>query len=174
MNKQKAFTIVETLVAITVLMIAIAGPLTLSSKALTAAVDAQNTLIAINLAQSEMEYISFVKDVDGFSRLINCTSSDKCGASPWHGGSVNTFADNIKRCNNGMNDCKLTYNSVDGYTYDKLNAGSPNVATVFARHFYVERKGSDDQYLVTTEVLWTTGSVPNSVKMQQIMTTAVR
>jgi type II secretory pathway pseudopilin PulG len=59
---QKGFTIVETLVAITILMIAIAGPLTVANKAYTAALDARNVAIANNLAQEGLEELNNFKD----------------------------------------------------------------------------------------------------------------
>jgi len=60
---QKGFTIIETLVAVTVLMIAIAGPLTTAMKAYTAALEARNQTIAMYLAQEKLEEISYNKDV---------------------------------------------------------------------------------------------------------------
>ena len=61
-RNQNGFTIVETLVAIAILMIAIAGPLTAANKAYTAAINARNQAVAYNLAQEALEYISNQKD----------------------------------------------------------------------------------------------------------------
>ena len=48
--------------AIAILMIAIAGPLTAANKAYTAALNARNEAVAYNLAQEALEYISNQKD----------------------------------------------------------------------------------------------------------------
>src|SRR3989344_8702148 len=87
----KGFTIIETLVAVAILMISIAGPLTIAHKGLLAAVYAHDNVTASYLAQDAMEYIKNVKDYNilrstetsppGFwlSGLVGvCTSSNSC------------------------------------------------------------------------------------------------
>jgi prepilin-type N-terminal cleavage/methylation domain-containing protein len=61
-NKNQGFTIIETLVAVAILMISIAGPLTIAQKALSASLYAKDQVIASYLAQQEMEYIKNLKD----------------------------------------------------------------------------------------------------------------
>jgi type II secretory pathway pseudopilin PulG len=56
------FTLIETLVAISILMIAIAGPLTVANKAYTASINAREQSVAMYLAQESMEYINNMKD----------------------------------------------------------------------------------------------------------------
>jgi Tfp pilus assembly protein PilV len=56
LKNNSGFTIVETLVAITILMIAIAGPLTIAQKGLTASTYARDQMIASFLAQDGLEY----------------------------------------------------------------------------------------------------------------------
>src|ERR1035437_9310157 len=56
------FTLVETLVAIAILMIAIAGPLTVAEKGLSASIYARDQLMASYLAQDAMESIKNVVD----------------------------------------------------------------------------------------------------------------
>lgn len=55
--KNKGFTLVETLVAIAILMISIAGPLTIANKSLTAAVYARDQVEASFIAQEVVEKI---------------------------------------------------------------------------------------------------------------------
>lgn len=61
-NARSGFTLVETLVAIAILMIAVAGPLTVANQALTAALGARDTMIASYLAEEGMESIKNIKD----------------------------------------------------------------------------------------------------------------
>jgi type II secretory pathway pseudopilin PulG len=61
-NRVRGFTLIETLVAVLLLTTAIAGPLTLASKGLSAALIARDQMIAFYLAQDGIEYIRFVRD----------------------------------------------------------------------------------------------------------------
>ncbi len=56
-QKNKGFTIIETLVAIAILMISIAGPLTIAQKGLLAATYAKDQVTASFYAQNLMESI---------------------------------------------------------------------------------------------------------------------
>lgn len=170
MNK-KGFTIVETLIAITVLMIAISGPLAVANKALTAAVDARNQLIATNLAQEALEFISLMKDAGVLwsSNAMSCNDPlNPCAIAPKDSEPISaSLIDNyISSCSQASpyNNCKMTYESTVGYTYNSSNEASP-----FKRYFYVNSI-QPDQLLATVVVEWQTGANSNQVKLQEILT----
>ncbi|MEK7184741.1 MAG: prepilin-type N-terminal cleavage/methylation domain-containing protein [Patescibacteria group bacterium] len=104
------FTIIETLVAITILMISIAGPLTIAQKGLTASIYARDQITASYLSQELMEKIkndkrsiwsTIVSDCSGssvelvrFTRSCSVTvrSSDEITVTVtvnWSNGTVN-------------------------------------------------------------------------------------
>ena len=99
---RSGFTLVETLVAIAILMIAIAGPLTVAEKGLSAAIYARNQLMASYLAQDAMESIKNVVDSNELTIAKNGNES-----IPWlsiNGGSTNFLSDN---CNSSSNLCAI-------------------------------------------------------------------
>jgi len=63
-KNEKGFTLIETLVAITVLMLAVTGPLVISQKGLSAAGYAKDQMTAYYLAQDAMEYVRNVRDTN--------------------------------------------------------------------------------------------------------------
>lgn len=70
-QRQKAhgFTLVETLVAITVLLVAIVGPMTIAAQGLQASFFAREQATAIFLAQEAIESIQSLRDEDAIKSL---------------------------------------------------------------------------------------------------------
>lgn len=64
-KKQKAFTLVETLVAISILTIALTGPLAIIAQALRSSYFARDQITAYYLAQEAVEYIRNQRDFNG-------------------------------------------------------------------------------------------------------------
>ena len=62
MKVPRAFTLIETLVAISVLLLALTGPLTIAANALNSAYYARDQVIASYLAQEGLEYVRAKRD----------------------------------------------------------------------------------------------------------------
>lgn len=101
-TKNTGFTLIETLVAVLILASAIAGPLTIASKGLTAANVAKSQTTAQFLAQDALEYVRFVRDSNRLAgnsdwlarlRVGGCVSADGSAACV-----VDTLADTITTC----------------------------------------------------------------------------
>lgn len=60
--RERGFTLIETLVAISVLSISIVAPMTLTAQSLSAAYYARDQITAFQLAQEAIEVIRFVRD----------------------------------------------------------------------------------------------------------------
>src|SRR3989344_79302 len=73
------FTLIETLVAVLLLTTAIAGPLTIVSKGLIAALVSKDQITAFFLAQDAVEYVRFVRDTN---RLLGGDWITGVGGSP--------------------------------------------------------------------------------------------
>ncbi len=93
------FTLIETLVAVVILATAIAGPLTIASKGLSAALVAKNQTTAEFLAQDAVEYVRFVRDSNRLTnkswltRLNSCTSADGTASC-----IIDSLADSVTVC----------------------------------------------------------------------------
>jgi Tfp pilus assembly protein PilV len=78
----KGFTLIETFVAITILLTAITGPLTIAAQGLRSVSIAQDQTVALFLAQDAIEYVRWVRDTNRLSgngwlaNLDNCASAD--------------------------------------------------------------------------------------------------
>jgi Tfp pilus assembly protein PilV len=109
-----AFTLLETLVAISILLVAIVGPLTIASRGLNAALVSSDQIVATYLTEDAIEYVRFARD----SNILSCTSGNSC-ANTWltYGGS------------NGVDLTQCIVNSGNGkdkcYFDSSLNTSAP-------------------------------------------------
>lgn len=152
---KKGFTIIETLVAITILMIAISGPLTVSFKALNAAVSARDQMIASFMAQDAVEYARNIKDnnistgaSEGWLATIGeCTPDKMC--------AVDSFTNSITPACTSFTDekCRLQRWSTGRYGYAKNASSTPST---FYRTMYTKIEPNRVQLVV--DVIWQTGS----------------
>ena len=148
---------VETLVAVAILMIAIAGPLTIAQKGLTAAIYARDQVTASFLAQDAMEYIKNVRDYNlennagnWLSNLEGCTSSSKCNIDTTT--TVNTTSD------------PSLYHDGEGYK------PSGEIKSQFNRTFYIDKvtnsNDSNNEATVIVQVSWVNGTISNAVTFE--------
>jgi type II secretory pathway pseudopilin PulG len=172
------FTIIETLVAITILMIAIAGPLTVVSKGLTAALYARDQMIGSYLAQDALEFLKNVRDnnklaggsitwLNGITNGSTCSQSSPCTVDTISGDPTGIPTYGIVQCSYGSPTCGQMYlvSSGDLGGYSHTVSG---IKTQFTRTFYVTPSTANptsEAKLVVT-VSWKNGTVPNSVVLQ--------
>lgn len=82
-SNMRGFTLVETLVAVLLLSIAIAGPLTIASKGLTATLVAKDQFTGFFLAQDAVEYVRFLRDS---ACLAAASGPSGCPSNVWLSG----------------------------------------------------------------------------------------
>ncbi|OHA24390.1 MAG: hypothetical protein A3D50_00025 [Candidatus Taylorbacteria bacterium RIFCSPHIGHO2_02_FULL_44_12] len=168
------FTIVETLVAITVLMIAIAGPLVVASKGLRAAVYARNQMIASYLAQESIEMIKNMRDnnlalngpdhwLDNPYDMTGCVRNGVGDTTTCDASGVDSMP--IVSCLQAA--CPL-YLVSDGYGH-----GPGSTAAGFSRYFYLTPVSADKEVRATVVVSWNDGVISNEVEVSsQLLNTS--
>lgn len=78
---QKGFTLIETLVAISILTLATLGPLAIAAQGIQSAGYARDQITAFYLAQEGIEYIRYVRDTNSAQDLDWLNGLDSCVAS---------------------------------------------------------------------------------------------
>jgi len=159
--KNKGFTLIETLVAVLLLATAIAGPLTLASKSLTAALVAKDQIIAYYLAQDAIEYVRFKRDtnrlagVSWLAGLSNCLNSNGC--------NVDSTTDTIMAYS--VANTTMRFNTTSG-VYNTTAAGAVGLA--FTRTIKIEEINLGKEASLTVTVTWSDiGSVVHKVTAKE-------
>ncbi len=174
------FTIVETLVAVAVLMIAVAGPLVVASKGLTAAVVAKDQMIASYLAQDTMETIKNIRDNNLAATpprpWYQGTGYDPNGVciSEHNGCDINGIDGSFTKCATTPCVNPIYYNDSTGYTHSSSNA----TKTKFTRYYYLQDLGqvneTNNEVIVGVIVEWMQGQVPYQVTLYSQLVISTR
>lgn len=144
LKNDKGFTLLEALVAISILMVAVVAPITIAQKGLSSAIYTKNQMIASYLAQDAIEYIKNWRDEnlntkpkkDWLEELGDCKGDAFC--------KVDTINNEIFT-NNG-NPLKKD----DGNHFYNYRSG---VDTEFVRKVNI-KEISDDKAELTVTVSW--------------------
>ncbi len=146
------FTIIETLVAISILIISITGPMVIVSQSLKSAYFARDQITAFYLAQEAIEYVRNLRDSNIFNgstdRLNNLTSNGSsennvCGLNPL-GTNDYTCALNYTSSGYTLTQCSQTGGLCSPLNFDSTTGifGNPtpsstNLPSAFSRTIYV-------------------------------------
>ncbi|HEX2792462.1 MAG TPA: prepilin-type N-terminal cleavage/methylation domain-containing protein [Candidatus Paceibacterota bacterium] len=169
----RGFTLVETLVAITLVTVAMLGPFQVVQKALAASYAARDQLIASSLAEEAIEYVRSVRDrnylynvnhassprswfysMDGTGNDGNCLAPRGCIVDPTQ--------NSISQCGtfNGKPLCPaLNLSGTHIYTQANPSGSKP---TRFTRYVTLTSVSATEM-TVTVTVTWETGRVPYTV-----------
>ena len=182
-SSQKGFTIIETLIAITVLMIAVAGPLSVASKGLLSAQISKDQMIASYLAEESMEAIKNSRDnnivTNGNAQLFSngsivtsCTNTanNYCDMSTTDPTALLTGCASLGNC--------PLYIDPNGIY---MHTSTGNRKSAFSRAYYITTSsGSGACTNTSTEcqvhviVSWNEGSIPNQVELVSEITKTLR
>lgn len=186
-KNKKGFSLIETLIAVSILMIAIAGPLSLVQAGLFSSNHQRNQVTAIYLAQEAIEFIKNVRDGNSYTQYDTTSyswlrSPDAVGALPLLSTTVPT---NPGQCNglgcyvdphkgsgvfvkpvySGSN-LFLNLNITNGIsTYSYATAGTP---TTFQRIVKISQN-SNDEATITVTVYWTDHGLQRSYTISDII-----
>lgn len=147
----KGFTLIETLVAISILMIAIASPLTIAQKGVASAIYAKDQIIASYLAQDAIEFIINKSDrnkisgvVEGWLYEILSAPDEKCNKDS--SCQVDTTNGAITTCDGACEELKYS----NEYSYSYRSGESSG----FRRSVIVEEVNPDTEALITVKISW--------------------
>jgi prepilin-type N-terminal cleavage/methylation domain-containing protein len=162
-NRCRGFTLIEMLVAITVLLLSITGPLTIAAQAVFSANIAKDRLTAAYLAQEGIELVRYLRDDNSIQGnewlhdLDECMSPDSCILGP----GLNPTP---RPCNG---ECAfLRYrDDISRYVYSPVEYPE----SIFRRTIFIDNLSSGDmeEIRVTSEVEWRAGGRTHQVVLTE-------
>lgn len=188
-HSQSGFSLVETLVAITILLLVIVGPMTIISTTANSTSFASEQVVAFFLAQEGVELAQKARDDIVLNRFLDssdgsydsnpwATFSDESSAGPYEDCfdsrgcalEVSEDADGAieapVQCTTNNNPCRLYYDDTTGSIRSRYtHSATGNTLTEYTRSVYFENI-SAYEIRVVSEVEWFTGSVRNSQQVE--------
>jgi len=151
----QGFTLIETLFAVLILAIALAAPLTIAAKALSAALVSKDQTTAFFLAQDAVEYLRFKRDTNtlasGSAAWLSEFGTECSGAD---GCKVDSVKNTVTTCS-GV--CEvLQFNETKGwYTYATSEGSDVIKKSIFTRKVVIADVSSNsNEKSITVTVTW--------------------
>ena len=157
----RAFTLLETMVAVTVLLMALVGPFTIAQQSLKSAYYARDQVTAYYLAQEGIEYVRAMRDQNylttqpWLTNLAPCTSPLVCTVDMPNFTLPAT-------CPNGV--CPALMVSAAGGLFNQ-NSGTPSK---FTRKVTITSvAGMPSEMIVSVTVSWTSAGISRTFSLQE-------
>lgn len=161
---RKGFTLIETLVAIAILLVAVVGPMSVIGGSLSQTSTIRDQSIAINLAQEGIEMARQMRD----SNMINAWDG---GGAIWSDGLAIGYyivsaagGDSLFLCSGICTaNQKIVYQNTAGWYFQVVGSGIP---TKFSRMVDISDVSPTEKRILS-EVTWVVGGNPKSVKVEE-------
>lgn len=147
------FTLLETIVALAVILTAMAGPISLATRGIFSAKFARSRLLSANLAQEGIELVRKIRD-DNI--LVDREWDTGIGIGDWQ---IDVLSSDFSP----FVSAKLLRDSDTGlYNY------TTGAETLFIRRVSITKPGTD-QITVVSHVTWTEGGVPREMTLRETL-----
>jgi prepilin-type N-terminal cleavage/methylation domain-containing protein len=166
LRKTRGFTIVESLVAISILVLAVTGAFTAAQKGISSATYSKNQVLAFYLAGEGVEQIRNIRDGNGLSQRPWLTGISASQSDPCYFGNtctVDTVNNVIAVCSGGASGCpNLQQDPVDKfYGYHSGWTG-----TIFKRSISLTSINANEISILVT-INWNQGSIIRTFQIRE-------
>jgi Tfp pilus assembly protein PilV len=174
-QKNKGFTLVETLVAVSIFTMSLLGIMSVLASSIADTTYAKQKMTATYLAQEGIEYMRNMRDTNMFftstwsdfiaGSLKDCTLDDKCGFNKVNGVSPYSIANCsetittvlLKGCELFIDSTGL-YDSMPDISKDYTDSGFTRTIWMTGADGSSGVSAGDNEVRIYSEVSWTTGS----------------
>lgn len=171
---QRGFTLVETLIAITILASAVAGTMTIAFQGLRGAQLSGDQMTASYLAQEAIDFIRAKRDENYLSRISSgmAVGDWDVGLDACKGGTgcsidMTLPTNDPVACGSPCN--PLTINATSGL-YGQRTPDATWLTTPFTRTVRMASANQDVYSIVTVTVTWQTGPIARTLTLREVLT----
>jgi Tfp pilus assembly protein PilV len=161
---EAGFTLIETLIAISILILAVTGAFAAAQNGISSAIFSKDQIVAFYLAQEGVETIRNRRDQNGLAGANWLSGIAEAAEDPCLFGSVcrvDAINQTITKCSGGLGSCpNLKLNNSGFYAYDSGND------TQFRREIVLEQV-SVNEAAITVIVSWSKGLVQRSFRARE-------
>lgn len=153
LQNSKGFTLVETLIAITILILAVTGAFAAAQNGISSAIFSKDQIVAFYLAQEGVEHIRNLRDQNGLAGTTWLDGIADPGDPCAFGNTcrVDAVANTIAQCVSTCPNIKL--NDFGFYAYDS------GTDTKFRREIILTPVVGNKEVAITVRVTWSKGLV---------------
>lgn len=172
-NKQSGFSLVETLVALSILLIAVVAPISLIGDSLHKIYFAKDQMIAINLAQEGIEIVRSARDTNKLRAVTwdtNITHTQGTYVVDVGNIASNSISGYILPCTSCDAGLPVYFDASRGQyrqSAGALTITTPDYITQFSRVIRIEEVSAGKENKITSMVTWKTGGQPGNITVSE-------
>lgn len=171
-QKKRGFSLVETLVAISILMISIAGPMVLVANGIRSSAFSRDQITAFYLAQDAIEGVRYIRDGNRIEKVLSanpdgvawdaltqysCTDANPCG--------IDTYKLYVDGSNFISQETANDFMSMDSFGIYRYMSGSSN-ETRFKRWITITAV-DDKEVEIEVTIDWSSGIFTRQFKVKE-------
>lgn len=166
-SQHKGFTLIETLVAIFILVIAVTGPISAAQNSLKAAFLARDQVTAFYLAQDAIEYLINIRDTNALgSPSVPFEDTSVFGLAVSGNNSkkfnIDSANNTVELCSNNVINNSQTFDEIECPKMEFDNDGyfvidGNGTESKYSRGIAIKQSDTnDDEFEIVVEVVWNT------------------
>lgn len=166
-SKNKGFTLIETMVAIAILLVAVVGPMKLMGDSLSQIYTARDQILALSLAQEGIEAVRQVRDSNMLARWKELETLESGGTltrSAWDSLDAGGYKVNVMSADGvDVSPCaSCDLENLEPITLSNgfYEQGGVGVSSRFSRVVFIENMGTFEKK-ITSKVSWKTSGNQN-------------